>query len=81
MTFIFWQNIISLHQAAFLKALAKRHEVILVAEQPLTRERAEEGWDLPDMGAVRTVTEPGTAQIVAAGLLAGITTPSLSGTL
>lgn len=63
MTFIFWQNIISLHQAAFLKALAKRHEVILVAEQPLTRERAEEGWDLPDMGAVRTVTEPGTAQI------------------
>ena len=43
MTFIFWQNIISLHQAAFLKALAKRHEVILVAEQPLTRERAEGG--------------------------------------
>lgn len=50
MTFIFWQNIISLHQAAFLKALAKRHEVILVAEQPLTRERAEEGWDSPGHG-------------------------------
>ena len=57
MTFIFWQNIISLHQAAFLKALAKRHEVILVAEQPLTRERAEEGWNLPDLSLIH-ISEP-----------------------
>lgn len=63
MKFIFWQNIVSIHQAAFLKALAERHEVILAAEEPLSRERAAEGWNVPDMGKVEIIVAPDAPQI------------------
>jgi glycosyltransferase involved in cell wall biosynthesis len=44
--FVFWQNINSIHQSAFLKALAKRHEVTLVTTEPESG-RAHMGWEEP----------------------------------
>ena len=53
--FVFWQNINSIHQSAFLKALAKRHEVTLVTTEPESG-RAHMGWGdplLPDVSVLR----------------------------
>lgn len=63
MKFIFWQNIISIHQSAFLKALADKHSVTLVAEQALDEQRKGECWSIPDMGKSRIILSPTTAQI------------------
>ena len=50
MTFVFWQNVISIHQSAFIKALSKRHKVVLVVERELGKDRAKQGWNIPSMG-------------------------------
>lgn len=63
MKFIFWQNIISIHQSAFLKALAEEHEVTLVVEQELDNQRKNESWNIPDMGASHIIIAPSDKQI------------------
>ena len=63
MKFIFWQNIISIHQSAFLKALADKHCVTLVAEQALDEQRKGECWSIPDMGKSRIILSPTAEQI------------------
>jgi len=50
--FIFWQNINSIHQSAFLRALAERHEVILVTSESTTG-REHMGWTEPSLPSVR----------------------------
>ncbi|NDC76516.1 MAG: glycosyltransferase [Chitinophagia bacterium] len=52
--FIFWQNINSIHQSAFLKALSKSHEVILVTSDSGT-ERERMGWSEPALPGIRHV--------------------------
>jgi len=52
--FIFWQNINSIHQSAFLKALAESHEVILVTSDPGTG-REHMGWSEPALPGIRHV--------------------------
>lgn len=63
MKFIFWQNIISIHQSAFLKALADKHDVTLVAEQDLDQQRRKESWNIPDMGKSKVILSPSDRQI------------------
>lgn len=63
MTFIFWQNVISIHQSAFIKALSARHRVILVAEAELDSQRAAEGWDVPSMGQATVFIAPDSQKI------------------
>lgn len=58
MKFVFWQNIVSLHQSSFLKSLAERHEVILVAHEALDSNRSSQGWSIPSMGKVKVVISP-----------------------
>lgn len=58
MKFVFWQNIISIHQSAFIKALAENHEVVLAVEQDLDGERKEEKWNLPEMGDAKIIIAP-----------------------
>jgi glycosyltransferase involved in cell wall biosynthesis len=53
--FVFWQNINSIHQSAFLKALAARHEVTLVTTEPGTG-RSYMGWDEPELLNVRVLS-------------------------
>lgn len=63
MKFIFWQNIISIHQSAFIKALAYKYDVILVAEQVLDKQRLTESWNVPNMGKAKIILSPSSEQI------------------
>lgn len=59
MTFIFWQNMLSIHQSAFFKALATRASVIVVVEQEIDERRKKHGWKIPDYGKSEIVVSPG----------------------
>lgn len=63
MKFFFWQNIISIHQSSFIKNLAEKHEVTLVAEQALDEQRKTERWNVPDMGKSKIILSPTSGQI------------------
>ncbi|MCD6013323.1 MAG: hypothetical protein K0Q79_3185 [Flavipsychrobacter sp.] len=61
MNFVFWQNIISIHQKAFLEALVKQPgvgNVMLVVEHELTPVRKSMGWDTPEIQGVEVVLSP-----------------------
>lgn len=63
---VFWQNIVSLHQASYLRALAGQgHDVCLVVEQEMTEDRQRLGHRVPDMGTVRMVVAPDQSEIAA----------------
>ncbi len=68
MRFVFWQNMISIHQQAFLQALAARpgaDHVMLVAEHTLARSRKDMGWDVPVISGVEVVISPSADKIAA----------------
>jgi glycosyltransferase involved in cell wall biosynthesis len=55
----FWQNIISPHQAPFLRALAGMgHEVTVVAPEVMTADRLAMGWQAPDLGLAKVLIAP-----------------------
>jgi glycosyltransferase involved in cell wall biosynthesis len=63
--FIFWQNILTLHQSAFLRALAERgHRVMIVAESELQIHRRAMGWTVPDFGKASVVLEPDHSKVL-----------------
>ncbi|WP_181257133.1 glycosyltransferase family 4 protein [Pseudaminobacter soli (ex Li et al. 2025)] len=48
----FWQRIVSPHMAGLAEALARRgQQVSYVAEQPMSTDRAAQGWRAPRLGA------------------------------
>ena len=50
----FWQRIVTPHMAGLAVALARRgHEVVYVAEQLMTTDRALQGWAPSDLGGAR----------------------------
>jgi glycosyltransferase involved in cell wall biosynthesis len=55
MTFIFWQNFVSIHQSAFLRNLAEKHNVVLVTSEKIEDNRIKQGWKIPDFGKVKIV--------------------------
>ena len=63
MKFIFWQNIISIHQSAFLNALSEKHELVLIVEKDLEKGRKEQGWSIPGLEKIRIITAPSENQI------------------
>ncbi len=66
MTFIFWQNIISIHQKDFLEGLVMQpsvSKVVLVVEHELTPVRKAMGWETPVMKGIELVLSPGTEKI------------------
>ncbi len=58
MEFVFWQNIIAIHQKALLTELSRLHKVSLVVEQESYQFRLEQGWNVPDMGDVNIIVAP-----------------------
>ncbi len=58
MQFVFWQNILSIHQSAFLRNLAESYSVTLVVEETLSIDRKKQGWIDPNFGDVNIVTKP-----------------------
>ena len=66
MTFVFWQGIISIHQKAFLEALALQpgvEKVVLVVEEEITAYRKNMGWEVPVIEHITIVTAPAVAEI------------------
>lgn len=64
MRFTFWQNIISIHQSAFIKALATQYDVTLVAENTLDQQRIKEKWNITDMGKAKVIVSPDNNDIL-----------------
>ncbi len=50
MRIIIWQNIPSMHQSAFVRALAQTHEVTFAYEEDLPTGRKKMGWIMPNFG-------------------------------
>lgn len=63
MILVFWQNMVSIHQSALMRALATKHEVTLVVEQLCEQARVDSGWIIPDIGNTRIVVAPTDAEI------------------
>ncbi len=63
MKFVFWQNVISIHQSAFIKALANKYDVTLIAAEDITEQRKADGWSIPDMGAAKVLVAPSQTKI------------------
>lgn len=64
MKIIFWQNVISIHQSAFIKALSLEHDVVLVAQEEITSQRKADGWNIPDMGIATIIIAPEEDRII-----------------
>jgi glycosyltransferase involved in cell wall biosynthesis len=63
MHFVFWQNILSPHQAPFLRSLADLgHGVTVVASEAMTADRLALGWNAPNLGQARVVIGPGVVE-------------------
>jgi len=60
---VLWHNILSLHQAAFIRALAEMVPTILVAERPQDEDWLRGLGKVPDMGRAETIIAPDSQQI------------------
>lgn len=63
MKFIFWQNVVSIHQSAFISALSRAHDVTLVAEKDIDDSRKADGWSIPSMGDAKVVVHPDESHV------------------
>ncbi|WPR71646.1 glycosyltransferase family 4 protein [Flavobacterium sp. NG2] len=63
MDYIFWQNILSIHQSAFIRNLSINNKVVLVVEESLNVERQKHGWLVPDFGNTKVIVSPQEVQI------------------
>jgi glycosyltransferase involved in cell wall biosynthesis len=63
MNFIFWQNILSIHQSALIRNLAEKHDVTLVCEEGVPQERIKQGWINPDFGNANVIVNPTEEEI------------------
>lgn len=55
----FWQRIISPHMTGLVTALARQgQEVVYVAEQAMSLDRARQGWQPPELGNARLALTP-----------------------
>ena len=63
MNFVFWQNMVSIHQSALMSALSSKHNVTLVVEKIFEQERVSSGWGVPQMGATSIIEAPTEQEI------------------
>lgn len=64
MQVVFWQNIISPHQAGFMRALADRgHLVTVVAREKMSVGRQRLGWAPPSLGSARVLIGPSAGDV------------------
>lgn len=63
MHLVFWQNILSPHQAPFIRALADQgHQITVVSEATMTADRLALGWKIPDHGRAKIIIAPKAAE-------------------
>lgn len=54
MNLVFWHNIISPHQAPFMRELANNgHDVLVISSEEMSEERRQLGWDIPTLAPAR----------------------------
>jgi len=58
MIFIFWQNMLSIHQSSFIRSLAEVHQVILIVEEQIEERRKGDKWDVPNFGKTKIYVSP-----------------------
>lgn len=58
MNIIFWQNTLSIHQSAFVRNLAEKYKVTLIAESEIQENRKKSGWEIPDFGNSEILIKP-----------------------
>ncbi|WP_010523470.1 glycosyltransferase [Aquimarina agarivorans] len=58
MKFIFWQNVVSIHQVPFLKSLSSSNEVVLIVEKEIDEFRQNQGWTIPELGNIKLIIHP-----------------------
>jgi len=65
MKIIFWQNMLSYHQSAYIRALSnkKNIRVMVIVQEGLPKMRKGMGWDIPDFGNVEILIHPEKAEI------------------
>ena len=64
MRLVFWHNIISPHQAPFVRELSNiGHECIYVTQESMSADRQALGWTTPELGNTTLITDP-DAQLV-----------------
>lgn len=64
MHLFFWQNIISPHQAPFIRELAERgHDVVVVTTEEMSGDRRRLGWNAPSLGRVQIILGPALSQV------------------
>lgn len=64
MILIFWHNIISPHQAPFMRALGNAgHDVLVVSTEAMSEERRRMGWSIPELGSARIILNPEDDQV------------------
>lgn len=65
MELIFWHNIISPHQAPFMRELAERgNAVTIVSTEAMSPERHTLGWAVPKVGPSRVVLGPSSQDVL-----------------
>lgn len=87
MQFVFWQNILSPHQAGFIRELAKRgHDITIVTLAQMSDERRRQGWKVPELSPARVVVASSksdlltcfhSSEVDSIHVIAGIRTTSL----
>ncbi len=63
MNLCFWWSIVSQHQSAYVRELAKSHDVVVVAEKEMSEDRKQLGWGVPELGSARIVIDPTYSQM------------------
>jgi glycosyltransferase involved in cell wall biosynthesis len=59
MELVFWQNILSPHQAPFIRALADQgHQITVVTDESMSADRVALGWKVPDHGRAKITIAP-----------------------
>jgi len=65
MRLVFWHNILSPHQAPFMRELAETgHEVVVVATEAMSEDRRQLGWSAPSLRPARVVVSPKPEEVM-----------------
>lgn len=64
MHLFFWQNIISPHQAPFMRELARAgHEVVVISTEAMSEDRGKLGWAVPSLGPAKIILGPAPLEV------------------
>jgi len=65
MRIVFWQNMLSLQQSVYIRALSnkKNCRVLLVVQEEVPMWRKNMGWSVPDFGNTEVIIHPDKREI------------------